>query len=372
MKVGILTFHRAINYGAVLQCYALYRILLGMGHDVEIVDYRPDYIERFRKLFPRYDYRQESTIVGKIKTLIKFGTHFFIKKEANRRFDKFLRDNFLFSSSIVSKSSLIENYDAIVFGSDQIWSTKICDGVDPVFWGQTVVGKVRLIAYAASMEAIDSLNAESLALISMYAKSFYSISVRESQLQVALQKMNVTANLVCDPVILANRTVFDKIAEDSALNDFVLVYSVVAVNNIRTLAKKIASQLGCKQVISVSAHRPVRSYRMKCISPSVNEFLGLVRSAKCVVTSSFHGTLLSIIFRKDFYSLRHYKQNRIEDFLSRIGLDSRLISVDDENLAKFHFEEIDYTSVEHLIEDERTSSLRYLNNAMTLNLSLES
>ena len=93
MKIGILTFHRAINFGAVLQCYALYCILSDMGHDVEVIDYRPRYIEKYRKPFYWNDFKKQR-LLSKIKTLLKLPFIYRNKKKSARVFDFFINQHF--------------------------------------------------------------------------------------------------------------------------------------------------------------------------------------------------------------------------------------------------------------------------------------
>lgn len=72
MRIGVLTFHRALNYGAVLQCFALFKTLKSMGHDVEIIDYRPLFIERHRNLFYKKQFKKFSIIKIFPKPIIVF------------------------------------------------------------------------------------------------------------------------------------------------------------------------------------------------------------------------------------------------------------------------------------------------------------
>ena len=80
MRIGILTFHRAHNYGAVLQCYALQETLKRMGHDVQVIDYRQPWIEDFYNLFCRNMIRRNSSSVPELFSYLKSRHHSFQKR----------------------------------------------------------------------------------------------------------------------------------------------------------------------------------------------------------------------------------------------------------------------------------------------------
>lgn len=149
MKIGILTFHRAINFGAVLQCYALYRSLSDMGHTVEVIDYRPAYIEKYRKPFYWNDFKKQG-LLRKLKTLLSIPLVYWKKRTSAKVFDTFINQN-LKTSKVVKKVQDIPYFDIIFFGSDQIWSPRICEGIDPMYYGQLPKGKTKIVSYAASL-----------------------------------------------------------------------------------------------------------------------------------------------------------------------------------------------------------------------------
>ena len=132
MKIGILTFHRAINYGAVLQCYGLYETIKSMGHDVEIIDYRPECIEYYRRILPIFKIKHSVGWNNKLKALAYSLVSVKTVVNANKRFNAFLKNYFRFSKSFSQPKRIPQDYDIIFFGSDQIWSPQICYGFDSV------------------------------------------------------------------------------------------------------------------------------------------------------------------------------------------------------------------------------------------------
>ena len=372
MKIGILTFHRAINYGAVLQCYSLSETLKSLGHEVEIIDYRPEYIERYRRILPLFLIRRIENISDKIKTIaesiLKIGSTI----DANKRFDNFLYKHFTFSNIVYRDTDIIQNYDVIIFGSDQIWSPQICYGYDQIYYGQFPKGNTRFIAYAASIGGHNKLTAAEWKIVKNYLLNFDTISVRENQLKTDLQNIGLPTTVVVDPTILANPHIFEEIAvrPKNIPQRYVLVFSVAPTSNLMGFAHKIAKQTESKIVI-VNAKKSTFFFHKRKrdiieITPKIEEFLGLFKFATCIVTVSFHGTVFSVLFRKDFYSLYNYMQDRAQHFLTAIGLEHRLVSTSNEAIANLQFESIDYSSTEDRMNTLRHSSLEFIRQALRI------
>lgn len=369
MKIGILTFHRAINYGAVLQCYGLKETLKALGHDVEIIDYRPECIERYRRIVPFYEIRHTPELINKIKIFLSSIFSAFLTINANKRFDDFLNNHFSFSKIVHTPCNLPQKYDVIIFGSDQIWSPQICFGFDSIYWGQFPHNTTRLITYAASIGGHNKLKDEEWDILGSFLTSFEKISVREKQLQLDLkQKLGIDSHLDVDPTILANSFIFDNIATcpKNIPQNYVLIFSVAHTENLTDIAKLVARQTN-SEIITLKAKRTF-SFSKKDIEesiyiyPTIEEFLGLFKYAKCVITVSFHGTVFSVLFRKNFYSLQNHMQDRAQHFLDEIGLSYRMIPTDKESIRNFHFEPINYNKVEDKINSLKQSSLNYIHS----------
>ena len=148
MKIGILTFHCAHNYGAVLQCYALQEVLKGMGHTVEVMDYRPSYLKApydivsFRRIQSRNPIRLMKGMISEFLSLPE-------RIIRHKGFDRFIKEQLCLSAP-----GIPSDCDAYVMGSDQIWNPGITQGFDGVYFGYLPFpkGHRSYIAYAASME----------------------------------------------------------------------------------------------------------------------------------------------------------------------------------------------------------------------------
>ena len=178
MKVGILTFHRAHNYGAVLQCYALQETLKGMGHQVEVIDYRPRYIEDAYKLSITSRLQTDSLgsfLKSVLREFMLLPTRFCRRKG----FDSFIH-NYLSLSREVIGTQIPNEYDVYVVGSDQIWNRAITDGYDNVFFCDFQFEKKgrKYISYAASTEQA-SMAESDISVFEDRLSVFDAVSVRE-------------------------------------------------------------------------------------------------------------------------------------------------------------------------------------------------
>ena len=187
-------------------------------------------------------------------------------------------------------------------GSDQIWNPQITKGFHKPYFGYFDFSKEnrKYIAYAASMEA-SSLTQEEKAFYKKALDNFNAISVRETTLADLLQPLtSKKIETVLDPTLLANTDIWNSIVKRPLLNcKYVLVYQVRFDKNTRRIAQDIANQIGAK-VIEITAwiNWKFKKNVYQCCSPE--EFLGWIKYASCIVTTSFHGTAFSVIFNKDY------------------------------------------------------------------------
>ncbi len=331
MKIGILTFHCAHNYGAVLQCYALQETLKQMGHDVEVIDYRPEYLLAPYRRFDvhRFISRNPLKMAKKCVTEIVLANKRIIRYDS---FNRFITKELRLSEKTEGKS-IPQKYDVYVMGSDQIWNPKITNGFDPVYFGDFGFPKdnKKYVAYAASMGAT-SLEDDAKAFYMKALKSFDSVSVREIQLAALLQPLtDKKVEIVLDPTLLVDRNLWSGITKTHRIKEkYVLVYQVRYDSNTLRIAYDIAKEIGAVVVEITAFFNPrLKKNRLQCASPE--EFIGWIGNASCVVTTSFHGTAFSVIFNKPFYciALGDNGDSRSASLLKNIGLEDRMINKND-------------------------------------------
>lgn len=360
MKIGILTFHCAHNYGAVLQAYALQEQLKIMGHNVEIINYRPNYLIEPYKVLRKERFFSILSIKRPWIFIREFLNILFIRPKRFRQFEQF-SESYLNQSEKKMDSEFLNSYDTFVMGSDQIWDEKLTKGGDRFFWGdfETCLNQKKIV-YAASMTPqlpSADFNIDYISLI----KKFNSVSVRETELKTLFQPLlSDEISVVVDPTILADKSVWEKLLDKPLMKEkYIVVYQVRSNFKVLEKAREYAKRFNCKIVELVSSPKfNFRSLVYQQAGPI--EFLNYIRFAECMFTTSFHGTVFSILFETPFYSfkLNDGHDSRIEEIVQKLGLESRFINVD-EDLCDSHFE------VNQLLLDElRGASLSYLKNSL--------
>lgn len=363
-KIGILTFHCAHNYGAVLQCYALQETLKKMGHDVEVIDYRPEYLLTPYNIFNKCRIQSKNPILV-IKHSIREMLLLAVRIKRHHAFDKFIT-NRLNLSYHVAGHNIPDCYDVYIMGSDQIWNPKITKGFDPVYFGKFNFQKKgkKYISYAASMEA-KTLSEQVKNSYKKLLKNFDFISVRETQLAALLQPLtDLNVSVVLDPTLLADISIWNDIAKDPNIKDkYVLVYQVRTNDSTLYIADNIAKQINAK-VIEITAWHDIKFRNNKLQYESPESFLGLIKNASCIITTSFHGTAFSIIFNRPFFCIQldDEEDTRSISLLKSLKIENRLISKDDNPV----FVNIDYKEINKRMSQLKKSSLEILTSALNI------
>ncbi|PWR21546.1 polysaccharide pyruvyl transferase family protein [Zavarzinia compransoris] len=354
MKIGILTFHCAHNHGAVLQAYALQNFLSENGYQVEIIDYRPDYL-----IYPYEPFAAYKNLRSLIGGVILFPQRF-IK---HKRFEKFINNNLVLSSIKYFNGAFKKEYDFFVLGSDQIWNSTITNG-DPVFFGNfDRREESKIIAYAASMEVDREDDSVELSTHQTELQKFSSIGVREDILQDKIQKLAYCeVRTVLDPTLLVDSSVFNNIISRTQDEKYILVYQVKKDTWARKLSTFISKKINIPKIIFSASSIEKADLFNKYAAISPQKFLGLFSGTDYVVTTSFHGVAFSIIFRKQFVCIVNKERGnyRISSLLKKLGLIDRMIyagSLPPKNV-------IDYDVVYKILEQERLVSSNFLLNSL--------
>ena len=362
MRIGILTFHCAHNYGAVLQCYAMQEFLRSKGHDVEVINYRPNYLLNPYKTFNVYRFLSKNPI-RILKGLIIEFLLFPVRLKRFFGFEKFINGRLSLSEK-VTRSSISPNYDIYIVGSDQIWNPKITQGFDSIYFACFPFAKrtQKYISYAASMES-KVLNDEQIEFFKKNLVNFDSLSVRENALQQLLQPLSTKhISQVLDPVLMAPSRIWDRFSSDKKdIGKYVVVYQVRTHPDTLRIARHIASQIGAKVKVLV-AWINLRSVEETNQTAIPEDFVDIIRNAACIVTTSFHGTAFSVVFNRPFYTVKLNDgcDTRSLSLLSSLSLEERIVDVADTP----QFKEIDYSLANQKLEDLRCCSQEYLLKAL--------
>lgn len=366
MKIGILTFHCAHNFGAVLQCYALQEVLKMMNHEVEILNYRPQYLatsypkvrlSTFKCKSPLKLYNRITVLIPQLRKKYKLYT-------------KFENDYYQLSPQINNKDQFLNianKYQYIIIGSDQVWNTKYNHN-EMLWFGDfgKALKDTKLIAYAASA-GDPSFSIEELQKISLYINAFKSISVREHELKKTLSPY-IKQNIQCvlDPTLMAPPSIWKRF-QNIIINEkdpYILIYQARKDNNVFRIAKQISKQKHWK-IITIDFYDNSIGIRNgiyhRTISP--DQFVSYVKNAQCVITTSFHGTVFSIINKTPFYTLKlnDGADARNEELLNLLNLRDRFI----EKNLDIKFISIKFDISDQLLENLRIKSFNFLKSALS-------
>lgn len=366
MKIGILTYHRAENYGALLQAYAMITYLRSLGHEASFVDYWPQYHIDYFKVFSLKAFMRSSlkSKLVKIGRLLLMGCILFQRK---RTMQAFMHKNLGLSEyPKYTDRTLVteESYDAVIYGSDQIWRKQDMGGVgfDDWYFGSDNVRADKKIVYAGSMGKIDT-DAQDDIYIKKQMSNFDKIAVRESDLQDYLQRLNVSSVQVVDPVFLLSRKDWDKLViPQRHKGKYILFYNLLNTQESILFARQLSRQYNLP-IYEITKKTSVFSSKSHLINnASIGEFLGLLKNAEYVVSNSFHGVAFSIIYEKQFYAVgMGAKANRVESLLESVGIADRYIHSHQDKMPVL---EIDYNKTSHKLKTIIEESKDYLSSAL--------
>ena len=353
-KIGICTFHYAVNPGSVLQAYALCKTISSFDPDldVRIVNYITTRYWKWMMAFsPRLPFVQNVYQWFKITSFRRYLRFWNCIGGLGKRLDdKSVKD--------------LDGYDVIVAGSDQIWNLELTNHNYNYFI--PFCKDAIKIAYAASIGTKDFLEGDK-ETVAHYLQDFRYLSVREPEAQRAIERLiGRKPELAIDPSLLLRRSDYEKMAwKPREKKDYVFMHIVFNNSEIIPYARRFAEQKG---LLLVECHGHIeKKYKDDKIlrRPDPRKWLGYLLNAKYVFTDSFHGCAFCINFHKQFY-VRISTHNvgmssRIYHILDRYGLSDRLFGNED---AMFALPEIDFSKSDSLLQRDRDHSMEYLKHSL--------
>ena len=370
-NIGLITYHSAYNFGSVLQAYATQNIIEQLNNKCEVINYRTNEQKRVYSIF-----KWDQGIKSIAKNILKIPSY---KKSKVRelQYEDFIKKYLNCTDECTEPEdvySLWNKYDVVVSGSDQIWN-KRSNELKYVSWNYMMpyllVGfKGKKVSYASSPTTMTN---EELEKIVSYIREFDSVSFREKKSADELkQNFAIESKTVLDPTFLLSK---DEWATRLGLRKnneppYVLYY---CLNNHKTLEKnkKIVAKIAKRDNLKVKMIAPLSFLNVgNSVVDIISDvgpidFLNLIYNAKKVITDSYHGTILSVNFQKDIYSIcsNHISDMRKVDILNRLDLSERII-YDLNLLLTKKYETINYNSINQKIEKERTKSVQYLKDVL--------
>lgn len=365
MKIGVLTFHIAHNYGAMLQAYALTTTLRNMGYDCEIIDYRFPHIYEWSPLNLTdelvYKYGFTGGVLRKIKRTLVSRPDII-----HRKFNSFMTDTLPHSEKKYMNAHALDNlpYDAVIFGSDQIWNEQLTGGVAAEFFGK-IGGTARKISYAAS-NGQNCFPPKYKELYYSYLREFSALGIREKGLTDTLKKDGFEAECVLDPTLLLDKESWNGLCEKLPIEvsgkKYALLYAFDEDEKIYNDARSFAKENNLKLVcISYSAKQGLDDF-LQLTDCGPREFVALIKNAEVVFTTSFHGTVFSVIYEKNFFCYPHPKFHaRTDDLLMSVGLSDRNMAGEK---TPDNCGEIEWGNVKSLLSQQKSKSLDFIKSAL--------
>lgn len=329
-EVGILTFHCADNFGAMLQAYGLKRFLREHGIQADIVRYDPFFMTGrhwWLPYWPASSLREGvSRLLDAPRTLI---WRLLIRREyaARRRNMARFRREYLIDvrkPRIRFVAGLRKlPYRTYIVGSDQIWNPNITCGLRGVYFGDFQgARKERVVAYAASLGGA-SLPPQYDREFARLVQHVDALSLREAEAAPYVRRFySGKATAVLDPVFLLGESAWREVERLPARSGYILIYATERNAQMTAYVRALSRRTGLR-VVALEEMRIGSSIELDTAGPE--EFLGYLHGAAYVVTNSFHGTAFSILYRKQFLVFAHSKFNaRIDNILRLHGLEDRL------------------------------------------------
>lgn len=367
MKIAILTQPLDTNYGGILQCYALQTVLERMGHEVQVltkVRYGYSYYIIYplavcKRIVKRY-------ILGK-EIVIWKAPHELRRKNIERFINQYIHQYKCrkFTENIAYK------FDVVVVGSDQVWRPAYSQPIEEAFLSFLGNAKIKRIAYAASfgLDNCYEYSVEKLNKCSELLQKFDAVSVRESSgIDLCRNFFNSSAVQMLDPTLLLSMDDYVNLIDRSNTNQLhgnMLVYILDKTDEKISLVNRIAKD---KKLVPFWINSPNEIDEKlplnKQIKISVEQWLRYFESSEFVLTDSFHGSVFSIIFKKQFIVVGNKERglSRFNSLLELFSLKDRLVISSNEYSGNFSL--IDYNAISDKLSMLQMKSLLFLDTSL--------
>lgn len=341
MRIGILTQPLYINYGGLVQCYALQTVLQRMGHETIVLqrEFKREY--SFKGGCVYYAKHMVKLLIGK-----KTQWHYYVSQEkrdyiaknTNKFIEKHInpRSKHCYTTEELKQEVACLGVDAIIVGSDQVWRPFYSPCQTNYFLDFLGDNKtVKRISYAASFGGDEwTFSDELTSKCGQLLKKFDAVSVREqSAIGLCKEHFGVDAVQALDPTLLLESGDYRRLVDvENQGRGNLFCYVLDRSKEKKNVIDHIAKTMRMKPFYSMpelpddvdNLYRNIE----KCVYPPVENWLSAFMEAEMVLTDSFHGTVFSIIFNKPFWVVGNKDRGmaRFESILSMFSLQDRLIA----------------------------------------------
>ncbi len=382
MKIGVVTYwYGNSNYGMMMQCWALQKYLKQLGHD--------PYVIRFAKKAQEGMVRRTLKYLGifnmcrRIKCVLD-GSEYVESSYNNslRKFEEFRQTHINLSINKYSTISELQNNppiaDCYITGSDQVWSQLLNDDNNTAYFLNFGSNSIKRIAYAPSFSMKKYPDNLQERLSTMLKKLDY-ISAREYDGVKICELLGFAAKKVLDPTLLLEKQDYLELCKKIPApdTDCIFIYSlnISDPEDIRwTELQSFASNRNYQVIVTpadgyITGGEIFVNSVTYCYS-TIEKWIALIRDAKLIVTSSFHGIVLSIILERPFVYVPLKGQlssgnNRVLDLLKDLNLESRILS-ESRSYSKISKSIIDWNLVKKHLEINIRESKDYICTALSV------
>lgn len=385
-KVAIVSCYYQHNYGSMLQAYATQKVLDKLNYINETIDVSGinNEINRSKKIyFLKAAFSSDILLykAGMVRNLLikkflknEYTENIGLRDEKFDSFKKYFRMSFKCNSKKELGEYCKETYSAVLVGSDQLWLPGNIAG--DYYTLNFVPENINTIAYSTSFGQA-YLPRESEKKAEIFLKKIRHISVREESGQKLVKKISGRiVPVVCDPTLLLTAKEWEKILVPNTMTNsgYIFCYFLGTNPEHRKFVMKLKKATGYRIIALIHVNEYVKSdegYADETpydVGPG--EFVNLIRNADYVCTDSFHCTVFALLHRKNFFTLRRYKNtkqstnNRIDTLFNKLELEEFFLD-GNEKVEECLSKHIDYDSVNQKIEILRKYSLSYLKCALS-------
>lgn len=338
MKIGLATIYKCYNFGSFYQAYGLQKHLEDLGHNVYFLPLDDLYNKKYRlrKQFNR-DIKRD---LFSLKSCLAYNKDWHLLK-------------------IAKKSD--RDFDLVIIGSDEIWSINNKTFTPaPEYYGVNLpCEKAFCYATCVGRSGFSDFKERPDLLEGIRALSF--VSARDeatgSFLKTVLNRDDIPR--VLDPSFLID---WSKIEKPFNRKNYILVYTYDGSWGFSNEQIKATKDFAKSQNLPLVSVGFKNDWCDKSVAASPREFLGYLRNASFVVTDTFHGTAMSIQYKKQFISMGKGKQ-KVESLLDEFGLANRVCS-DENPFEKIVSNPVDYTAVDKIIGEKLDFSKAFLSEKL--------
>ena len=345
-KTAIITYYyNSVNYGGNLQAYALCKKLNDMGGNAEQICFDAqasslksgslkDRVKRILRRVRGAFYKNKNA---------KFNKELYTKR--HKSFSKFNSVLTPHSKAVYNKDTIknsVDDYDIFITGSDQVWNP---NWYVPSYYLDFVPDSKKKVSYATSF-GVSNFTEEQKNIIKDHVSTFFAVSLRENSILESEDVFFEKPVITVDPTLLLSKTEWEALCQENTMDsEYVFCYFFGESKKNRAIAKEYAEKNNCKIVAITHLNgyndADVGFADVERPYASPEEFITLIKNAKCIFTDSFHAVVFSNILQKEYYV---FKRSEVDTMSSRIYSITRLFKSEQRFLHAAERQTVEYIS----------------------------